>query len=138
MDGFAYKNHSSESSSRLHMCRKVLGKEVKLFPWRKRHFKLYLPRLPSEAGKLLIWLSETLSVCSCVRFSPKHYGISNNLLLETDNSSRSLRLPIWGTSCVSWFPSSLSTCRLMSALMCGFKLLILLFLRSNFSKQGKF
>ena len=83
------------------MCTNVDGNEVKLLPCRNRYFKLYWPRLPREAGKLLIELSETFRVCSEVRFSPKFDGISNNLLFDTLSSWSSLRLPIWGTSCVS-------------------------------------
>ena len=76
LDGLAYKNHSRLRSSRLHMCRKLDGNDVKLLPWRNRYLRLYLPRLPKEAGRDLIQFSETLSVCNYVRLSPKQYGIS--------------------------------------------------------------
>jgi len=120
------------------MCRNVLGKEVKLFPWRKRLFKLYFPRLPSEEGKLFIELSAKFKVRSYVRFSPRQKGISKSLFPETLSSSRSLRLPIWGMSWVSWLLSNLSTCKLIIALMWGLMLFILLFRRSSRSRQGKF
>ena len=100
-EGFAYRNHSKESSSRLCMWRKVLGKDVKLFPCKNKLLRLNLPRLPREGGKVLIQFSETFSVCNCVKFSPKQCGISNNLLLETLSSSSNLRFPIVGTSCVN-------------------------------------
>ena len=53
------------------MCTKVEGNDVKLLPWRKRYFKLYYPRLPSDAGRLLMELSATFNVCKEVKFSPK-------------------------------------------------------------------
>ena len=137
-DGFAYRNHSRESSSRLCMWRKVLGKDVKLFPCKNKLLRLNLPRLPREGGKVLMQFSETFRVWSYVKFSPKQWGISNNLLLETLSSSNILRFPIVGTSCVNWLPSSLRVVRLIRALICGLMLLSLLLRRSNFCKQGKF
>lgn len=80
------------------MCTKVDGNDVKLLPCKKRYFRLYWPRLPRDAGRLLILLSATFKVCNEVKFSPNMCGISYNLLLETLSSWRSLRLPIWGTS----------------------------------------
>ena len=120
------------------MCTKVDGNEVKLFPWRKRYLRLYWPRLPRDDGKLLIELSATFRVCNEVRFSPKIWGISYSLLFETLSSWRSLRLPIWGTSCVSWLLSKRKTYRLIRALICGLTLLILLLRKSSFSRHGKF
>lgn len=76
------------------MCRKVLGNEVKLFPWRNKYFKLYFPRMPIDEGKFLIELSARFRETSDVRFSPKQKGISNSLLFDTLRSSSSLRLPI--------------------------------------------
>ena len=120
------------------MCKNVLGKDVKLFPCKNKLLRLNLPRLPSEGGKVLMQFSETFSVCSYVKFSPKQWGISNNLLLETLNSSSILRFPIVGTSYVSRLPSSLRIVRLIKALICGLMLLSLLLRRSSFYKQGKF
>ena len=120
------------------MCKNVLGKDVKLFPCKNKLLRLNLPRLPSEGGRVLMQFSETFNVCSYVKFSPKQWGISNNLLLETLSSSSILRFPIVGTSYVSKLPSSLSIVRLIKALMCGLMLLSLLLRRSSFCKQGKF
>ena len=76
------------------MCRKLAGNDVKSLPCRKSDRKEYLPRVPRDGGRDLIWLSDRFKVLREVRFSPKQWGTSNSLLLETESSSRSLRLPI--------------------------------------------